>query len=135
MHVILIHAYLFDPKKLGGITLGGDYKQRSPYLNSIVPQSRWGTISQIRIQVLVDVFENEVNGLFGKILPIFLLTLAIYEHPLPQISNHQHFATPSPLKSADVIYGQPLGQMSTYFILESTRCLVTVQPLQGGEIE
>ena len=65
MHVILIHAYLFDPKKLGGITLGGDYKYRSPYLNSIVPQSRWGTISQIRIQVLVDVFENEVKGHFS----------------------------------------------------------------------
>ena len=26
----------------------------------------------------------------------FLLTSAIYEHPLPHISNHQHFATPSP---------------------------------------
>ena len=28
--------------------------------------------------------------------------------PLPHISNHQHFDTPSPLKSADVIYGRPL---------------------------
>ena len=77
------------------------------YLNVKVHNIPFGTPTILTQKISYTRQITQKRNIKWKNFTNFLLTSSIYEHPLPHISNHQHFDTSSPLKSADVNYGRP----------------------------